>query len=224
MLDSAISSLRAALAAGALGRPSDVSTPGTVIANSSGGIHGGEIPAGAFLSKSIPEAAKLYLSIVKAKKTTREIADALRKGGIETTSTNFENIVHAGLNRAMKIAGGFLRVGRAWALPEWYPAGIRSSSQERREKPKSRKVRKKAKGPMFIKRIEASAAPESPSQKLSDRVLELLSEGTNLEFTAKELSESFGVNAKVMAMMMGTLLKKGRVAMSAPGTYRAAKK
>jgi hypothetical protein len=27
-------------------------------------IHGGEIPAGAFLGKSIPEAAELYLSIV----------------------------------------------------------------------------------------------------------------------------------------------------------------
>src|ERR1700733_6023541 len=139
LLEQAIASFRAALAVGALGGGNGSSSYANFSSPSvNGSIHGGEVPAGAFLGKSIPEAVKLYLSIAKSKKTTREIADALRKGGMEKTSTNFENIVHAGVNRAMKNTSAFLRVGKAWALPEWYPAGVRVVKDNR----DNRRVRK----------------------------------------------------------------------------------
>lgn len=47
---------------------------------------------------------------------------------------------------------------------------------------------------------------------------------SGLEFTAKQLAEKCGVNAKVVAIVMGKLVKKGRVVMSAPDTYRATRR
>src|ERR1700747_306325 len=78
-LEQAIASFRQAMASGALGQM----TEGGIVPSLGTSFSGGEVPAGAFLGKSIPEAAKLYLEIVKKKQTTREIAEALQKGGME---------------------------------------------------------------------------------------------------------------------------------------------
>ena len=97
-LDQAITSLQAAAASGALTAAVGDSM---VMADSVAvGLHGGEVPVGAFLGKSIPEAARLCLQIVKRKMTSREISDALKKGGIETTASNFPSLVHSILTRA----------------------------------------------------------------------------------------------------------------------------
>src|SRR5271166_4055386 len=82
-LEAAIASLRAALAMGALGASGDL-PEGIAAASVSAALYGGDVPNGAFLGKSIPDAAKLYLEIVKKKQTSREIAEALQKGGIES--------------------------------------------------------------------------------------------------------------------------------------------
>src|ERR1035438_5529030 len=58
-----------------------------------------ELPRGALLGKSLPAAVKLYLSAMKKKQTDREIAAALREGGVESTSDNFEKVVTGCLNR-----------------------------------------------------------------------------------------------------------------------------
>ena len=79
-LDAAIASIKMYL----VGQPGSTSS-----ASSSTSIPTGEIPAGAFLGKSIPDAATLYLKIMKRKATTREIADGLKRGGMESTSANF---------------------------------------------------------------------------------------------------------------------------------------
>src|SRR5579863_6215867 len=99
-LDATITAFRAAQAAGALGQPGDASVSPSLAAPFA--ASGGEVPVGAFLGRSIPEAAKLCLQIVKRKMTTREIADALKKGGIESTSKSFPMIVHSILDRASK--------------------------------------------------------------------------------------------------------------------------
>src|SRR5260370_12648111 len=78
VLDQAIASVRAVMSSGALAVNVSDSMPG--MADSvSVALHGGEVPAGLFHGKSIPEAAKLYLSIVNKKQTTKEIADGLRE-------------------------------------------------------------------------------------------------------------------------------------------------
>jgi len=85
-----------------------------------------ELPRGAFLNKSLPAAVKLYLSAVMKKQTIKEIATALRDGGVESTSDNFEGVITGCLNR-MKTNGEILRFDDGWALAEFYPARLRSS-------------------------------------------------------------------------------------------------
>lgn len=227
VLDTAISSLRAAIAAGAVGQPGEGSLSFSV-PSVSGSIHGGEVPAGAFLGKSLPEAAKLYLSIVKKKQTTREIADALLKGGMETTSTKFENIVHAGLNRAKKAVGDLVRVGNAWALAEWYPKGIRTAAaQEKRKNRKSKPKRLKAATTAPPTQVEspklAIAGNGHHPTKLSERAVDFIKSHPDEEFTAKQLSERFGIHSKVISMTLARPVKEGLIRMSAPATYTAAK-
>src|SRR5580704_9041499 len=100
VLEQAIASIRAVMASGALAVSMGDSMP-PMADSVSLGLHGGDVPVGAFLGKSIPEAAKLCLQIVKRKLTSREIADSLLKGGIETTAktSSFPSIVHSILAR-----------------------------------------------------------------------------------------------------------------------------
>jgi len=226
VLDAAISSLRAAMAAGALGATegtSYVNLAATVVNPS---IHNGEVPAGAFLGKSIAEAAKLYLSIVKSKQTTREIADALLKGGMETTSSNFEGIVHAGLNRERKASGELVRVGKAWALTQWYPSGIRT--QAKRTVKKSRRSKAKRSEPKPVtdtqateKTFEPVAPPGHHPTKLWERAVQFIDSHPGKVFTAKELSDQFGIHSKVISMTLAKPAKDGLIKMTAPSTYTA---
>jgi hypothetical protein len=115
-------SLVAAHAAGALGQPSDVSTW------SQSGDHAVpaaigtpiDLPRGALLGKSVPAAIKLYLAAARQKKTTREIASALRDGGVESLASNFETTVTSALHR-LRMASDVLRFDDGWALAEFYP-------------------------------------------------------------------------------------------------------
>jgi hypothetical protein len=84
-----------------------------------------ELPTGAFLNMSIPEAIKLYLSAVKRKQTAREIAAALKEGGMESTAANWETTVTGALHR-LKTAGSVLRFKDGWSLSEFYPESLRS--------------------------------------------------------------------------------------------------
>jgi hypothetical protein len=120
-------SLVAAHAAGALGPPSDLS------ATSSGGGQANpaatgtpmDLPRGALLGKSVPAAIKLYLSAVRQKKTTRDIATALKEGGVESLASNFETTVTSALHR-LRMASEVLRFDDGWALAEFYPDSFRS--------------------------------------------------------------------------------------------------
>jgi hypothetical protein len=141
-LDAAIASMRAFLS-GQLGDAAMVGPSASSVPTN------GEVPAGAFLGKSIPDAAKLFLQIVKRKATSRDIAEALRRGGMESTSNNFQGIVHAVLDRARKSGGDLVKLDRShWGLADWYPAGVRAVALQektpRRKKPGRSKGRKKA--------------------------------------------------------------------------------
>jgi hypothetical protein len=225
-IDTAIAGLRAAMSAFGTTEGASFVRLDAAVVNPS--IHGGEVPAGAFLGKSIPESARLYLSIVKAKKTTREVSDALRRGGMETTSTNFENIVHAGLNRAMKNSGAFLRVGKAWALPEWYPAGMRVT-QDKRENRKPQKTKRKRleKQESSVPVLPIKRGPDRPPTeghhpaKLRERVVAFINEHPNEQFTSQQLSEKFGIHAKVISMTLAKPLKQELIKLVGPSTYAA---
>lgn len=126
-LDALIGSYRAALSLGALGQLGE--DHGTIGGSGKPQTLGGppmELPTGAFLNKSIPAAIKLYLSAMRRKLTAKEIATALKEGGVESTSDNFEAVVAASLQK-LKGSGDVLRFKDGWALAEFYPAHLRTN-------------------------------------------------------------------------------------------------
>ena len=104
--------------AAANGAPSD--SPGS-------GASRTELPVGAFLNKSIPAAVVLYLSSVRQKQSVRQVAAALKEGGLESKAKKFEGAVNTALNR-LKDSGKVLRFPDGWALASHYPAHIRASA------------------------------------------------------------------------------------------------
>lgn len=221
-LEVLIASVRAAMAIGALGQPGDVT--GIVPSFSAPSITGGEVPAGAFFGKSIPEAAKLYLEIVKKKQTSREIAEALLKGGTESTSSNFVGIVHAVLGRARKSPdSAFVRIGNQWGLTSWYPKGILSAAAAGQGKA-SKKKRNKAKGVVPRAKDEKTSATAAPVQmlptgKANERALSFIRSKPDAEHSLADIAKHLGMGERGARLILGKLVKNGAIRMSAPGTY-----
>ena len=93
-----------------------------------------DIRSDSFFGLSITAAAKKYLLIVKSPKETRVIGEALKKGGILSTSENFFATVHSGLSRDK----AFVRLKKQWWLAEWYPA-LKPKATNGEEKPKTKR-------------------------------------------------------------------------------------
>src|ERR1035438_6776413 len=76
-LDALAAAVRAAIAAGALGAPSDLQlgSIGSAVVNATVAPAGfADLPRGAFLGKTATDAIKLYLSAIRRKQTNKEIA------------------------------------------------------------------------------------------------------------------------------------------------------
>lgn len=178
------------------------------------------VPAGAFLGKSIPEAAELYLAIVKGKRTSKDIAEAMKKGGIESKSKNFTQNVHAGLDRARKTPNsGIVKLDRShWGLKSWYPAGIGvgTSSGKRNQKKKGARRTNSDKSPTPTSG-KAELAPEKG--KTNDRIVALLRTTPEREYSLAEIAGHIGRGIKGTRLLLGKLVKSGRAKMSAPGMY-----
>jgi hypothetical protein len=219
VLDQAIGSLRAMMAGGTLALNVGDSIAG--MADSvSVALHGGEVPAGAFHGKSIPEAAKVYLSLVKRKQSTREIAEALVKGGMESNSKNFETTVAGGLYRAFNTTGEIVRVKGGWGLAEWWPAGVRATQ----EKGKGRKA-KKAHRQKPVKPAAVAAVPHTESnghKKPQEQIAEFLQTNPSKIYTPQEVSQALGIKVRTVAPTLGRLAASKSVEKVESGKYRAA--
>jgi len=132
---SAAKSLRAALAA-ETGAQQAEGSPAVTMASGSGV----SFPRGAFHRKTATEAIKIYLEAVRVKQTNKEIAQALKDGGLESTG-NFDNYITHGLFR-LKKDGIVLRFDDGWGLAEWYPESFRARIEEKAEGTKKRKKRR----------------------------------------------------------------------------------
>lgn len=122
---------------------------------SAAAMEAADIPQGAFLGLSISDAARKYLDAVKKKQSTKQIADALIRGGVHSTSGNFTTIVYSVLGRQSDI----VRVGGDWGLAIWYPVMSRSA-----EKPKPAARGARTRGRKKMRRREARAAKGNPAQ------------------------------------------------------------
>lgn len=231
-LDQAIASIRSLIASGALAGGSQES-----LLSLNGGppitIYGstGEIPVGAFLGKSIPDAARLCLQIVKRKMTTKEIADSLQRGGIETQGkSRFNNIVHSVLTRLFKTNKGIVKFeGSRWGLAEWVHPGLHSA-QEKSKRHRRKRVKTKRQGEKTDSNTVAAPAMELGDAdnghhpgKLWERAVQFLKAHPDKEFTAMQLSEKLGVDNRVISMTLARPVKEGKIKMSASGTYTAAR-
>ena len=78
--------------------------------------------ASAFLSMSIPEAARKLLALRRRVLSSAEIASALQAGGLVMRSADPTNTIGSILTRRFHQVGDIVRTGRGvWGLAEWYP-------------------------------------------------------------------------------------------------------
>jgi hypothetical protein len=188
-----------------------VSVPGLLSSGSDTSV-----PAGAFFGKSIPEATELYLAIVKGKRTSKDITDALKKGGVESKAKNFLQNVHSALDRARKTGNSNLvKLDRStWGLKQWYPAGIGVGTSGGKRNQKKKGTRKaKASG---------SPANETPTKKANERVLDFLRSGKKAEYGLMDVGGHLGMGMQGARLILGKLVKAGKVEKTANQAYRIA--
>lgn len=90
-------------------------------------VASGQIHHDTFYGMSVIDAAKKYLSIVgKPARSTQEVMDGLKKGGIDKEYATVSSV----LARAARTGQGLDNVGRGnWGLSEWYPGTARKSGK-----------------------------------------------------------------------------------------------
>lgn len=179
-----------------------------------------DLPDGAFFGKSIPQCIELYLSAAKKKKTVKEIAIALRDGGVETTSDNFESSVTTALNR-LKAAGKILKFKDGWGLSIWYPANLRGAAPSPSKRSKGKRGRaKKAKAQPTPAEDNPKAATNVSTKPLNERILDALRSGKKAEYSLMNLSDQIGVGMSGTRMNVGKLVKAGKIEKTPHENYR----
>lgn len=182
-----------------------------------------ELPRGAFLGKNLPAAIKLYLSAAMKTQTIKEIATALRDGGVKSTSDNFESVVTGCLNR-MKASGEILRFKDGWGLPEFYPEHLRRSLSQGGAAKAKAASKKTKKGKKTISKPKPLATPvihPRPVTGLLDRLEAYVRERKGEWVTFHQVVAAFsGSNSKVLALNLGKLAKKHKWEKSEDGKYR----
>lgn len=206
VLEQAIASFRAAIAAGALGQPGEMQA-GTI--NPASISMGGsmELPVGALLNKSLPAAIKLYLSTIRKKQTTPQIAAALRAGGVETLAADFETVVAGSLHR-LKLAGEVLRFPDGWGYAEHYPDHIRKAiSQD--SKPKKKKKTGKAKSK--VKKETTAKAKVVPIAGALEQKIEKILKATTMVLNSTDIAQMINANPTGVLLTMGRMAAKGTI-------------
>jgi hypothetical protein len=152
-IDNAIQALRALYPAGADGAA--LSAIAGVVARP---VEPDKIPSDAFFGmRSIGDAARKYLSLVKRKQTTKQIVDALERGGFPHQSKTFYSTVYTALQRLAEQDGGdMIRIGSEWAIASWYPGQARRAKSDKPQEPRGKKATKRVKK---LKAIRAALEP-----------------------------------------------------------------
>ena len=233
-LEAAIANLRF-VASGGAGIPpgiarGDLGLAASLASSSTGGTISSidDIPNGAFHGKSITEATKLYLEMIKKKQTSKEISEALLRGGIETTSSTFQANVNTILKRATEAAGTFVRIGDAWGLPDWYHPGLRGSqAKPTNNKPRKKKRAAAKRQPVTVKRSkpngqamsEEPPAVEMETEGLQVRIMSLLTREYSKQFSLKEIADKVNGAQRGVSLNLGQLRKSGKIE-SIDGKFR----
>ena len=199
-----------------------------------------DLPVGVFRDKGVKEAIPIYLGAVRRKQTNKEIATGLIKGGIATTSDNFEATVGTALLR-LKKEGIVLRFADGWDLAASYPDSLKNRlEKDSKSSPKKSNGRKKS-SPKSAKRKQPQArtktprpiAKEPPEKRgprpsgagLQQRVKEYLVTRQGQFTTVDELVAQLRVpNVQVLRLVLGKLSKHNVIEKNPDGLVRLIKK
>lgn len=227
-IDAAIGNLTAALSASGAMVPTDESLSAGISPANTFDSQPTELPRGAFLGMSLPAAVKLFLTAMRKKQTIREIATALREGGIESTSPNFEGVVTGCLHR-MKSRGELLSFkDGGWSLAEFYPEGLRArltqegtAKRTQAKKKKTAKAKKAAKASAEVSpKVELRKA--APTGEGLEHRIEKFAQSQKDWFKSSDIAQAMpDVEAKSLPLAMGRLAKKHGWEKSGDGSYRA---
>jgi DNA-directed RNA polymerase delta subunit len=178
------------------------------------------IPANAFFTMGIGEAARKYLEMVKGKQTVGQITKALEQGGMPPLKVN---TVYAALRRREAINKDIIRLGEEWGLREWF-SNV-SIPKQRLAKPPKQKVATKEKATAKVKEAtastkaqagatkdsEASAAPQTIS--MVDAVEKILTEARVPLYAGdlvEELKERYGKTSTNIKSLRASLPKDSK--------------
>lgn len=198
-LQAIVASVESAAAIGALGKIEGLDT---AVRNDAQGVPV-DLPEGAFMGKSVPACIELYLSAVRKKKTNKEIAAALKEGGVESNAKEFDTVV-AGALFGLKQAGRVLRFKDGWGLAEWYPAHIRGATTTPIKK--TSKKKKKAAGTTEKATAKAETSPQSGGASAQERIVGLLRSKPDTEFSGDDVARAFpDIKRNIVQLVLGRL-------------------
>jgi len=222
-LEVMITSARSAMAVGALGKTGDVPPAAGRSPLVPPAAFGPpvELPAGAFHGKSLGPAIKLYLAAIKKKQTIREISTALREGGVESTSENFESVVTGALNR-LKGSHEVLRFKDGWGLAEFYPESLRARIGGIDKQPKKKRgARAKGKPARARIKLVESAEPQriGPQKAIEDYVASQLGKCV----TAAQVAGALQMRTQTVALILGKLAHTGHLGKNDDGSFNVGK-
>jgi DNA-directed RNA polymerase delta subunit len=178
------------------------------------------IPANAFFTMGIGEAARKYLEMVKGKQTVGQITKALEQGGMPPLKVN---TVYAALRRREAINKDIIRLGEEWGLREWF-SNVSIPKQRLAKPPKPRAATKerataKVKEPTAstkgqagaTKDSEGSAAPQPIT--MVDAVEKILTEARVPLYAGdlvEELKERYGKTSTNIKSLRASLPKDSK--------------
>lgn len=225
-LQALLASVESAVAVGALGQPIEGMELSSVTSTANGDIGQPiDLPKDAFHGKSLPACVELYLSATPMKKrTNKEIAAALREGGVESNAKHFDTVV-TGTLFGLKKAGKVLRFKDGWGLASWYPAHIRAATPAKpakRAKKGSWKKKLRTRIDAKLKEMETSGAQSAP-KKASERAVDFLSSKPGTDFSVAVVGTHIGTGTKGARLILGKLAKQGKVEKSGLDMYRIAR-
>jgi hypothetical protein len=129
-----------------------------------------DLPTGAFRTMGMASAVKVYLAAAKRKQSLKEIASALKEGGLATIASDFEKSLNTTLYR-LKNEGVLLRFKDGWDLADAYPEHFRQrlakdsqpTKKQTRAKAKRTRTKRSAKTPRTAK----ASAKKSSALKIA---------------------------------------------------------
>jgi hypothetical protein len=163
-----------------------------------GRIVNGDIPGDAFFQMTVPDAAEKYLRLAKATKEIPDIAEALLKGGLKSSSKNFSDMTRTVISRDDR----FVKVPKGgWGLAEWYPA---MRKEKKTKSPKGGQPQREPE-PQVVQR------PTEPTENAGEKILAAIRSNPLEEWTATKLTGATGLKKKTVQGTIFRLRHEGKI-------------